>query len=142
MLKLTFGLLAVCVVVLTNNVASAQDVTSSRDGKTITSVGLKYYSAAPESVELWNYEYKAYTGKSADSVQPVGLLVLWRTKPVLDSEYFNTYKSFPRPSFQFVIYDRKDSVYCLKESMKTLIISNCVPPNVGGDLVTIGNIFL
>jgi len=140
-MKRVFLLFAICFAAQINNAAFAQYTDVLPGGTIISSSALKDYSYPPDTLALWNYQFKAFVGAKTDSVKPIGVLFIWRSKPVIDNSYFSVYKVFPTPLFVFSVYNIIDSAYCKKEALKGMLISNCLPPDVGGDYFIIGNYF-
>ncbi len=148
-MKLIFLIFAACFAAQINDAAFAQannplfgkyiDVLPG--GTLIFSSALKDYSYPPDTLALWNYKYKAYVGAKTDSVEPLGVLILWRNKPVIDKDYLNVHKVLPVPVFVFSVYNLSDSAHCEKEALRGMMISNCLPPEVGGDHFVIGKYF-
>jgi hypothetical protein len=146
MMKRVFLLFAVCFAAqITNaqitNAIFGKYIEVLAGGTIISSSALKDYSYPPDTLELWNYQFKAFIGAKTDSVKPLGLLVLWRNKPINDRSHFETYKSFPTPLFEFTVYNITDSAYCQKEALRAMLITSCLPPDIGGDYFIIGNYF-
>jgi hypothetical protein len=141
MMRRFFLLFAICFAAQINNAVFAQYTDVLPGGTIISSSALKDYSYQPDTLALWNYQFKAFVGAKTDSVKPIGVLFLWRNKPVIDNSYLSVYKTFPTPLFEFTVYNITDSAYCKKEALKGMLISNCLPPDVGGDYFIIGNYF-
>jgi len=140
-MKRVFLLFTICCAAQLNNRAFAQYAKVFPGGTLIFSSALRNYSDPPDTLALWNYQFKPAAGAKTDSVQPLGTLFLWRNKPINDRDYFSIYKSFPTPLFKFTVYNITDSAYCEKEALRGMVMSNCLPPDVGGDYFIIGNYF-
>jgi hypothetical protein len=95
-----------------------------------------------DTLSLWNYQLDSpYVTRFQGSVKPVGYISFWRTKPISNDP--KLYGQAQVPSIDFEIFDISDSSFCYQSSRNTIIYSNCVPPNVGGDVFVIGKfIFL
>jgi len=108
----------------------------------------KYYSATDfnfiDTLERWNYDlYLSYRGKEKDSIKPIGKIIFFRTNALSDKLSRKVYGREWTPVISFDIYNISDSAICSEISRWTRIYSSCVPPDVGGDLLTIGKyIFL
>lgn len=78
-----------------------------------------------------------------DSVKSLGELTFQRAHEVKDSISEKLYKTGFLPLITFQVYDIEDSAYCFKKSSRTRVISSCLPPEVGGDIIVFGKfIFL
>jgi hypothetical protein len=79
----------------------------------------------------------------SDTVNPIGLLTFYRTKSIYDSIRMKTYNRLWQPSISFEIYKLSDTTFCSQKSNILHLLSNCTPPDVGGDYFAFGNfIFL
>ena len=96
-----------------------------------------------DTLSLWNYQLDTpFVSGFRDSIKPVGHISFWRIKPfAADLEKNKNTRAVPFIDFE--IFDIRDSSFCDQQSRKIMFITNCVPPNVGGDLFAIGHyIFL
>jgi hypothetical protein len=103
-----------------------------------------YYSATDfsniDSIELWNYKLNDnYHGEKEDSIRPVGEIFFWRTNSIDDKISQQVYGHFWTARIEFDIFALKDSSYCYFRADRTRFYSSCVPPQVGGDIIKIGN---
>lgn len=96
-----------------------------------------------DSLELWRFsiETKPELNKN-DSIIPIGIIGFWRTVAIDDSISIEVYKKLWTPKISFYIYNIKDSVYCREKSMRIRIFSSCVPPDLGGDYIILGELIL
>ena len=97
-----------------------------------------------DTLARWNYKLDtSYHNGNGDAVRPLAALLLWRTKTIDDSISRKVYGRYWRPNISFEVYALRDSAFCKGKSQMTMTVSNCMPPNVGGDLIITGNyIFL
>ncbi len=95
-----------------------------------------------DTLSLWNYRLDSpYVTRFQDSVEPIGYISFWRTKPISNEPQI--YDQVQVPSIDFEIFDIRDSSFCYQRSRFTKFYSSCVPPDVGGDVFVIGRfIFL
>ena len=87
----------------------------------------------------WLYEIQLYDEsiKKNNNNLSLGIIKL--------KKYFNlTINDSKREltEFNFDIYNISDSLYCQNEAKKIKMLSSCIPPNVGGDYIEIGNFIL
>ena len=107
-----------------------------------------YYSNSDfskiDTLSFWNYKLDLYSDSiDNDSINLIGKLSFWRIKPIDDGISKNLYGKHWTPFVNFEIYNLSDSIFCNKQSKIVRIISSCLPPNVGGDLIIMGEfIFL
>lgn len=96
-----------------------------------------------DNLDLWNYKLDtSFIGHDSDSIKAKGQLIFWRTEPIDDGISKDIYGQLWTPYITFDIYSLSDSIYCLNKSLRTRIVSSCVAPDVGGDLIEIGNFLL
>ena len=98
----------------------------------------KYYSKTDFSIvdtlSLWNYKLDTtFKGSERDSLKPFAQIIFWRTKPVYDKKYKESWT----PYIVFELYNSNDSAFCYDKSNRRRFLSSCVPPNVGGDIIFI-----
>ena len=93
-----------------------------------------------DTIELWNYQLDtSYKGWDNDTIKAIGQLHFWRIAPIDDKISYGIYGRYWTPSIFFEVYSIKDSVYCYEISNKTRYFSSCAPPDVGGDIIKVGN---
>ena len=119
------------------------DTTSKKNG--LTNYG--YYSKTDftriDTIELWNYELDtSYNVRNWDTLASLGQLNFWRTIPIDDKISYGIYGRYWTPHILFEIFFSKDSTVLYKQSYRTRSRSSCVPPDVGGDILKIGNFIL
>lgn len=91
-----------------------------------------------DNLELWNYKLDTtFKGRERDSLKPFAQLIFWRTKPIDDKISKKLYKQLWTPYFVFEIYNLADSSFCFDQSNRRRLLSSCVPPDVGGDILII-----
>ena len=91
-----------------------------------------------DDLKLWNYKLDTtFKGRERDSLKPFAQLIFWRTKPIDDKISKKIYKQLWTPYFVFEIYNLADSSFCYDKSNHSRLLSSCVPPNVGGDILII-----
>jgi hypothetical protein len=97
-----------------------------------------------DTVDLWAYRFEgACKEKLSDSVQALGRLSFFREKTVYDSARSRSEGRLWNPVIEYTIYKLSDSAYCMQRSTHIRLISNCLPPSVGGDYFILGGyIFL
>jgi len=93
-----------------------------------------------DTISLWRYNFDdKKTSNYPDTVHFRGTITFWRTKPVPDTNYEKIFNRPWAPSISFGIYDLADSVYCKQIGLRAKLISSCIPPYVGGDIIVAGN---
>ncbi|HXL55322.1 MAG TPA: hypothetical protein VN958_03630 [Chitinophagaceae bacterium] len=96
-----------------------------------------------DTLKYWNYSLNlSYKGQSSDSIKPMGQLIFWRVKSLPDKMSREVYNSNWLPFMTFDIYKIRDSTFCKKISRQTIMLSSCVPPSVGGDMLIVGKYIL
>jgi hypothetical protein len=119
------------------------DTTNKKQYRSTSSYYSKTDFSFTDTLELWNYKLDtAYKGDKSSSIKPIGQLIFWRTKPIDDGISLKLYNQPWTPRITFEIFEITNLTYCYKESDKTRIISSCVPPEVGGDIIVIGKLVL
>jgi len=90
-----------------------------------------------DNIGFWNYRYDPkYRGFKNALVKPIGKIYFWRTDALDDG---TGYGRDWKPEIDYEIYYLKDSSYCFQESLHTMLISSCLAPDAGGDILLIGN---
>lgn len=96
-----------------------------------------------DTVDKWVFNIDtSYKGRPTDSVKPIGAITFIRETPLFDEKYFKANNKLWRPYFSFEIYLMSDSAFCLNDSKNTRMLSSCLPPFTGGDVLFIGNLIL
>lgn len=89
-----------------------------------------------DTIELWNYRLDTtYKPKQLELARPIGQLIFWRTRPIDDKVSKKLYNRDWTPYIVFEIYNLADSNFCYEKSNRRRLLSSCVPPNVGGDII-------
>jgi hypothetical protein len=92
-----------------------------------------------DTLKSWNYQFDdSKKSESTDSVQRLGFLTFLRIRQIVDSTYFNVYHQYWKPHMTFNIFNLSDSAYVKKQFIRTMMLSSCVGPEVGGDYFIIG----
>jgi len=96
-----------------------------------------------DTVDKWVFNIDtSYKGRHSDSVKPIGAITFIRTSPLFDEKYFKANNKLWIPYFSFEIFLLSDSVFCFSDSKKIRMVSSCLPPFTGGDILLIGNFIL
>ncbi len=97
-----------------------------------------------DTLARWQYQFDtSYTGSSKDTVKSLGRITFYRTIALYDTMSRQIYDADWRPVIDFEIFSLRDSIFCFTKSKLSILLSSCVPPDVGGDIFIIGNfIFL
>jgi hypothetical protein len=96
-----------------------------------------------DSLSCWFYVLWMKESSQKDSVKSLGELTFQRDHEVKDSISQSLYKSGFLPLITFQVYDINDSAYCYKKSLQIKMISSCMAPDAGGDIIIFGKyIFL
>ena len=96
-----------------------------------------------DTLEYWKFSFEATTELNEnDSINPIGIVNFWRTVSIDDSISMVVYGKLWTPHISYKIYNLKDSLYCKEISKKVRFFSSCVPPDVGGDFIILGELIL
>ena len=96
-----------------------------------------------DSLSCWFYVLMNSNPGYTDSVRPVARLIFQRRHPVDDHISNELFNKGWLPGLTFYVYNFRDSVYCLKKSRLLRMVSSCIAPDVGGDIIFMGKyIFL
>lgn len=105
--------------------------------------GARYYSKTDfsevDTLQLWNYFLDTtYHGRKTDSIKPMARVIFWRTKAIDDSISQNVYDHAWTPYIVFGVFGIGDTGLCYRQSAQIRYYSNCLPPEVGGDMIIVG----
>lgn len=107
---------------------------------TLTRKSSYYYSKTEftliDTLDYWNYLLDTFEKDKFRGSESIGTLKFWRTKP---TNFLICGQNFWSPDISFSIYSIKDSFYCYQVARITREVSSCGPPNVGGDIIVVGN---
>ena len=96
-----------------------------------------------DTVDKWVFNIDtSYKGQHSDSVKPIGAITFIRASPLFDEKYYKANNKLWSPYFSFEIFLLRDSVFCFSDSKKNRMVSSCLPPFTGGDILLIGNFIL
>jgi len=106
-----------------------------------------YYSKTDfteiDTLEFWKFNIDRSSELTKnDSINPIGTVRFWRTVSIDDSISIKVYDKLWTPNISYSIYNVKDSIYCKKVSERVRFFSSCVPPDVGGDYIVLGEFIL
>ena len=107
----------------------------------------KYYSKTNfgyvDTVEHWTFTIDtSYRADLEDTIKPIGSIAFMRNVKMYDKKYFAANKKLWYPYLSFEIFYLRDSLFCSEESKLYRRISSCTAPDVGGDLLVIGDFIL
>ena len=96
-----------------------------------------YYSKTDfndiDTLSEWSFKIDTVSIYETNQTKPIGKIYFFCLKP----------NSFYLPlSMTFFIYKITDSVYCRNKSKKIRLLSDYIPPNLGGDYIIIGDLIL
>jgi len=96
-----------------------------------------------DSIHLWNFRIDtSIVIHKSDSIHSIGKIYFWRTKSIDDGISKSIYNKLWTPQISFDIYKLSGKIHCEEVSNHIRYFSSCTPPNVGGDLLSIGNYIL
>jgi len=103
-----------------------------------------YYSKTDFSIidtlSFWRYQLDTTDTNDTKGPQhyPIGELLFWRSNPIVDGISKKIYNRLWTPELTFSIFKISDSAYCYEISRRTRMLSSCLAPDVGGDMIFIG----
>lgn len=94
-----------------------------------------YYSKTDfndiDTISEWSFKIDTVSIYETNQTKPIGEIYFFCLKP----------NSFNWPlQMTFFIYKITDSVYCRNKSKKIRLLSDYIPPNLGGDYIIIGEL--
>jgi hypothetical protein len=95
-----------------------------------------------DAVDQWFYLLTIMGSSKRKPGDKIAQLIFQRKEPVDDTLSLQVFNRKWLPNISFEVFGIADSTYCFGISEKIRLISSCVPPDLGGDIILIGNYVL